>query len=67
MKREKPKFQVGDIVAVRSRGLPHARIVRFQRDIAGGVVIDRSVNGFRIWNISDLKKVGPRPRKEMKK
>lgn len=53
----KAKFKAGQLVRVRKRGWPYARIRRFIADVPGGVVLDRLIDGFAYWNIEDLRPV----------
>lgn len=47
-------FEIGDtvqVVSVRRR----AKILKWYTDIIGGVILDRKIADFRIWNVKDLK------------
>jgi hypothetical protein len=53
-----PQFKIGDRVRIRNRrNLPIARIVRIIHGRPGGVVLDRLIGGFAMWNTTQLTKV----------
>ena len=55
-------FKVGDRVTHKKTGA-HRIIVELYRDIPGGVRLDQPVEGFRSWNVADLK-LGWKKRRE---
>ena len=56
MMRGRGGFKVGQKVRVRGQRRI-AKIERFYRDIEGGLVLDRMIEGFYSWNVQDLVKV----------
>lgn len=53
----KTRFAVGSTVAlIKGKKKDQAKIVSFIFDpsIQGGVVLDRQLQGFRLWNLEDL-------------
>lgn len=57
MKKERPKFRVGDRVIVRGQ-----RRIAYIRAFADYLMyrLDRTIDGFSVWNVADLR---PAPRK----
>ena len=49
------RLKVGEKVYVKGSRLV-CRIVRFQRDGTGGVLLNRPIEGFRLWNYRDLRR-----------
>lgn len=39
-----------------------ATVMQWYKDIKGGVILDRRLAGFYSWNVSDLRRVKPKPK-----
>lgn len=50
-------MKIGDHVELRHKPGKTARIIREYPDIEGGVVLDRKLDGFKSWNVDDLRRV----------
>jgi hypothetical protein len=54
---KKPRFQTGSRVVVVGHVKEGPRtVVSLLRDTDGGRVLDKPVDGFRCWNVEDLKR-----------
>lgn len=59
------RARVGDAVFVKgTRTVRH--VIRLMSDVPGGVVLDKPVDGFRLWNVDALRSARPgrNPRKK---
>lgn len=63
--RAKPKFRVGE--RVRIAGYNNRTNIRLFIHSQKVVVVDPPVDEFRVWDMDDLRKISPRPRKRGKR
>lgn len=58
-------MKLGDTVQLKAKPKAGAaRIVLFYSDIQGGVRLDQELDGFRSWNVEDLKRCRAKGKKK---